>query len=47
MRDKRLEEALMEGQQSLGLAPDAVKPNVLVGDILVALQHPDEARPYL
>ena len=46
MRDKQLEEALAEGQQSLGLAPDAEKPNVLVGDILVALQHPDEARPY-
>jgi hypothetical protein len=44
--DKQLVEALAEGQQSLALAPDAVKPDVLVGDILVALQHPDEARPY-
>jgi hypothetical protein len=46
VRDKRLDEALAEAQQSLALAPDAVKPNVLVGDILVALQRPDEARPY-
>lgn len=46
LREKRPEEALAEAQQALALAPDAVKPNVLVGDVLVALKRPDEARPY-
>jgi 4-amino-4-deoxy-L-arabinose transferase-like glycosyltransferase len=46
LRNKRPEEALAEAQQSLVLAPDAVKPNVLLGDVLVALKRPDEARPY-
>ena len=40
------EEALAEAQQSLALAPDAVKASVLVGDVLVALKRPEEARPY-
>jgi tetratricopeptide (TPR) repeat protein len=44
--EKRPEEALAEAEQALALAPDAVKPNVLVGDVLVALKRPDEARPY-
>jgi 4-amino-4-deoxy-L-arabinose transferase-like glycosyltransferase len=46
MRNRRLEEALAEAQQSLALASDSVNPNVLVGDILVSLGHPDEARRY-
>ena len=46
LREKRPQEALAEAQQALALAPDAVKPNVLVGDVLVALKRPDEARPY-
>jgi len=46
LREKRPEEALGEAQQALALAPDALKPNVLVGDVLVALKRPDEARPY-
>lgn len=46
LRDTRFEDALAEAQQSLALAPDAVKPNALVGDILVKLRRPDEARPY-
>src|SRR5579862_2347919 len=46
LREKRPEEALAEAQQALALAPDALKPNVLLGDVLVALKRPDEARPY-
>lgn len=46
LRDQRLDEALAEAQQSLALAPDAVKSNVLVGDVLVALKQSGEARPY-
>jgi 4-amino-4-deoxy-L-arabinose transferase-like glycosyltransferase len=41
-----LPEALSEAQQALALAPDAVRPNVIQGDILTAMQRPDEARVY-
>ena len=40
----RLPEALAEAQQALALAPNAVKPNALLGDILTAMQRPEEAR---
>jgi len=46
LREERLDEALVEARQSFALAPDAGKPNVLVGDILMRLQRPDEARSY-
>jgi 4-amino-4-deoxy-L-arabinose transferase-like glycosyltransferase len=42
--DHRLPEALAEAQQAEALAPNAVKPNALLGDILTAMQRPDEAR---
>lgn len=40
----RLPEALGEAQQAVALAPNAVKPNALLGDILTAMQRPEEAR---
>jgi len=36
--------ALIEAQQAVALAPNAVNPNVVLGDILAALQRPQEAR---
>jgi hypothetical protein len=44
MDAKQLHEALVEAQQAVALAPDAVNPNVVLGDILAALQRPQEAR---
>ncbi|HEY1800618.1 MAG TPA: glycosyltransferase family 39 protein [Terriglobales bacterium] len=41
---KQLPEALSEAQQSVALAPDAVEPNAVLGDVLTALQRPQEAR---
>ncbi len=41
---KQLPEALAECQQAVALAPDAVSPNALLGDILTAMQRPDEAK---
>ena len=38
-----LPEALAEVQQAVALAPDAVKPNALLGDIFAAMQRPEEA----
>ena len=38
-----LPEALAEAQQAVALAPDAVKPNALLGDIFTAMQRPEEA----
>jgi 4-amino-4-deoxy-L-arabinose transferase-like glycosyltransferase len=47
MRESRhLPEALREAQQAVGLAPDAVKPNVLMGDVLSDMDRADEARLY-
>jgi hypothetical protein len=40
----RLSEALGEAQQAVALAPDAVKPNALLGDIFTAMGRPAEAR---
>ena len=45
-RDKRLAEAQVEAQQAVALAPNAVKPNALVGDILTDMQRSQEAEPY-
>jgi 4-amino-4-deoxy-L-arabinose transferase-like glycosyltransferase len=42
----QLPEALTEAQQSLSLAPEAVKPNALMGDVLTAMNRGDEAPPY-
>jgi Flp pilus assembly protein TadD len=44
MREKRLPEALAEARQAVSLAPDAVKPNVVLGNVLTALQQPEDAR---
>ena len=41
---KRLPEALAEAQQAVALAPDAARPNALLGDILSAMGRPNEAR---
>lgn len=41
---KRLPEALEEAQQAVALAPDAAKPNALLGDILTAMGRTNEAR---
>ncbi|HKN17100.1 MAG TPA: phospholipid carrier-dependent glycosyltransferase [Candidatus Sulfotelmatobacter sp.] len=38
-----LPEALTEAQQAVALAPDAVKPNAILGDIFTAMQRPEEA----
>ena len=44
LRSHHLPEAFAEAQQAVALAPEAVKPNVVLGDILTAMQRPDEAR---
>jgi hypothetical protein len=41
----RPEVALEDARRAVALAPSAVKPNVVLGDALVALGRPDEARP--
>ena len=46
LEDHRLTEALAEAQQAVALAPNAVKPSVLLGDVLAAMERPDEARVY-
>ncbi len=40
---KSLPEALAEAEQAVALAPDAVKPNAVLGDIFTAMQRPEEA----
>jgi len=40
----RLPEALSEAQQAIALAPDAVRPNLVLGDIFTVMQRPAEAR---
>ena len=42
----QLPEALAEAQQAVTLAPNAVKPNSLLGDIYMTMHRPEEARPY-
>jgi Dolichyl-phosphate-mannose-protein mannosyltransferase len=46
LKENKLPEALVEAQQALSLAPNAVQPNELLGDVLIASQRPTEARPY-
>jgi len=38
--------ALPKAQEAFALAPNAVLPNAMLGDVLTALGHTDEARPY-
>jgi 4-amino-4-deoxy-L-arabinose transferase-like glycosyltransferase len=42
----QLPQALAEAQQALALAPNAVRPNALLGGIYTAMNHPTEARAY-
>jgi 4-amino-4-deoxy-L-arabinose transferase-like glycosyltransferase len=44
LNDGRATEALTEAQQAVSLAPNAVRPNVMLGDVLHKLNRPDEAR---
>jgi hypothetical protein len=44
--EHHLDEALTEAQQAVALAPNAVKPNTLMGDILAASGHPNQAHSY-
>jgi 4-amino-4-deoxy-L-arabinose transferase-like glycosyltransferase len=41
---KQLPEALAEAQQAVALAPDAVEPNAVLGDVFTAMQRPQDAR---
>lgn len=41
---KQLPEALSEAQQSVALAPDSAETNSVLGDVLTAMQRPEEAR---
>jgi Dolichyl-phosphate-mannose-protein mannosyltransferase len=41
---KQLEGALLEAQGGVNLAPDAVFPNMVLGDVLTALNRPEDAR---
>jgi tetratricopeptide (TPR) repeat protein len=43
---KLLPEALREAESAISLAPSAVKPYAVAGDILTAMQRPEDARPY-
>ncbi len=40
----KLPEAFAEAQQAVALAPNAVKPNAVLGDIFTAMRRPEEAR---
>jgi hypothetical protein len=46
MAAKKTDEALVEAQQAVALAPDAVFVNATMGDVLVAAGRRDEAVPY-
>ncbi len=41
---KQLPEALNESQQAVGVAPESVAANAILGDALMALQRPQEAK---
>lgn len=41
---KQLPEALFEAQQAVALAPNAVRTNAILGDVLTAMGRPEEAR---
>jgi len=43
---KQLPDALAEALQAVALAPDAVEPNAVTGDVLSAMQRTDDARQY-
>ncbi len=42
----QLPEALAEAQQAVTLAPNAVRPNALMGDVLTQMQRTEEARVF-
>ena len=42
---KQSDEALVEAQRAVALAPDSVTTQAALGDVLTALNRPDEARP--
>lgn len=44
LHESRLDEALIEAQEAIRLAPNAVRPRAIAGDIFVAMQRPDQAR---
>ncbi len=44
LAQKKPDEALIEAQRAVELAPNAVAPNVVLGDILTALNRKDQAR---
>lgn len=44
LAQNRLPEALAEAEQAVALAPRAVQPNMVLGDVLAALKRPEEAR---
>jgi hypothetical protein len=41
---KQVEQALAEVQAAVALAPDAVQPQIMLGDVLMAMGQPEEAR---
>jgi dolichyl-phosphate-mannose-protein mannosyltransferase/tetratricopeptide repeat protein len=41
---KQVEQALAEAQAAVALAPDAVQPRIMLGDVLTAMGQPEEAR---
>jgi tetratricopeptide (TPR) repeat protein len=44
LKIKQLPEALAEAQQAVAFAPDSVRANAVLGDILIAMQRPQEAQ---
>ena len=46
LADNRPEEAFPQAQQAVALAPDSVRANAIMGDVLTALHRKPEARPY-
>jgi tetratricopeptide (TPR) repeat protein len=46
LEEHKPSEALVEAQQAVALAPNAVKPNAQMGDILTELGRADEAHNY-
>jgi len=44
MEEKKLPEALVEAQQAVALAPQAVRTNSMLGDVLSAMGRNEEAR---
>jgi 4-amino-4-deoxy-L-arabinose transferase-like glycosyltransferase len=44
LQAKQLPEALSEAQQAVALAPDAVRTNAMLGDVLTAMERAEEAR---